>query len=191
MLIGVDVLATLSRLMMIIYQQGFMFQTRLGVDVKSTLVSELGLEPEFVDMRVQTVFMDGKAVDDLENARLKEGHVLTLSGAMPGLVGACFRKSGKYASLRSEISYTPCNSTKSTNRGFITVKLFNALIPELGPRFLEHGILIDKSQYDNLVAAVAESRHRSSIEKIIKIEQSGLDRFRVTLAWKNVARECI
>lgn len=181
MLIGPDILATVSRLMMTIYQQGFMFQTRLGADVKSTLVSELGLEPEFVDKRVQTVFMDGKAVDDLENALLREGHVLTLSGAMPGLVGACFRKSGKYASFRSEISYTPCNLTTSTNRGIITVKLFNALIPELGPKFLEHGILIDKGQCNDLMAAVMESRHRSSIEKIMKIEQLGLDRFSVTL----------
>ena len=181
---GSEVVATISRLMMATYQQGFRFETELGGDVKSTLVSELCLDPEVVDKRVQTVFMDGMAVDDLEKAQLREGSVLTLSGAMPGLVGACLRKSGKYAALRSEISYTPCNlTTSSKKRGVITVKLFNSAIPELGPAFLKLGILIDKSQHDELIKAVEESPEKSSIKNIIKIEQLSSECFRIGQTW--------
>ncbi len=180
--IGSDILATVSRLMMAIYQQGFRFETQLGAGVKATLVSELGVEPEFVDRRVQTVFMDGRAVDDLEKAQLRTGNVLTLSGAMPGLVGACFRKSGKYAPLRSEISYTPPDLSTSPKKGLITVKLFNALIPELGPTFLEHGILIDRNQYDFLMKAVDESPHKSSVKNIMIIEKWDLDLFRIRVS---------
>lgn len=177
---GSDIALTISRLMMAIYQQGFGFETELGADVKSSLVTELGLDPEFVDERVQTVFMDGMAVDDLEKARLREGNVLTLSGAMPGLVGACLRKSGKYASLRSEISYTPCNVTTSRKKkGIITVKLFNSAIPELGPTFLKHGILINRSQYDNLIKAIEESPKRSSLTDAVIIEKCDSDLFMI------------
>lgn len=175
-------MTVISRLMMAIYQQGFRFETQLGQNVKTILVTELGLEPEFVDKRVATVFINGKAVDDLESAQLTDGCVLSLSGAMPGLVGACLRKSGRYASFRSGISYLPENQYLSTKRGVITVKLFNALITELGPIFLQHGILIDKIQYQNLIAATDRPRPESSLLDCIKFEETDLELYRVGIA---------
>lgn len=167
------------RLVAPIFQQGFQFETRLGVDVRAILTSELDLEPELVDRRVATVFINGKAVDDFQTACLTAGCALTLSGAMPGLVGACLRKSGKYASLRSVISYVPEEMPQFSGRGIIKIKLFNTLIPELGPLFLSRGILISPDQYDDLIASIERVDLESAIGRQIFIEPSGSDHYRI------------
>ena len=71
---------------------------------------------------------------------VKDGATLALSGAMPGLIGATMRRGGVLASFRSGISYDPRGNTRSGGNGRITLKLFNLLIDELGPRFLSRGI---------------------------------------------------
>ncbi len=171
-----------SLMFMAIYQAGFRFETRLGQDIKAILVSELGIEPEFVDKRIATIFINGKAVDDLETARVTDGCVLTLSGAMPGLVGACLRKSGRYASLRSGISYSPEPQTRSSETGVITVKLFNTLITELGPSFLQRGIIVDDRQYQGLMADINKSSKKSSLFDLLHFEKYGSDSYKISIA---------
>ena len=65
----------------------------------------LGLSPEYVDKRIQTLFLNGKAIDNPDTALLKEDSTLALSAAMPGLLGATLRKGSYYARMRNEISY--------------------------------------------------------------------------------------
>jgi hypothetical protein len=120
-------------------QQGVGVISRMGLSVKAFLCDELGLSPEFLDSRIQTVFLDGKAVDDLESAVIHEGAVLALSAAMPGLLGATLRRGSYYAAMRGEISYRGQREAVSGRPGVIWVKLFNLLVCEIGPVLLSRG----------------------------------------------------
>ena len=124
-------------------QQGFMVKGRVGCSIKSLLCHQLGLSPEYLERRIQTMFLDGRPVDDVESATLKQGSILALSAALPGLVGATLRRGGYYASLRSHISHSEGASSQPLRKGMIFVKLFNLILKELGPSFLKKGIWIN------------------------------------------------
>lgn len=129
-----------------LFQQGFVFKTRVGVSIETFLCADLGLDPQFVQERISTIFLDGKAVDSIATALLREGSILALSSAMPGLAGATLRRGGPYASLRASISYRENAGSAPVGKGRITVKLFNLLIGELGPLFLERGIGVTSAE---------------------------------------------
>ncbi len=125
-----------------ILQSGFIVRCRVGVSIKALLCEQFGLTPEYVVERISTIFLDGKPVDDIESAIIKDGSRLALSAAMPGLVGATMRREGVYASLRSSITYEEKHSNYQSKEGTVTIKLFNLLMEELGPIFLKRGIFV-------------------------------------------------
>jgi hypothetical protein len=135
-----------------VLQRGVAVRTRAGRSVFGFLTEEVGLAPEYVWQRITTVFVDGQVVDVLESTILREGALLALSAAMPGLVGATLRRSGPYAAMRSEITRTaerePCTQAAATI--VIRVKLFNLLIDEIGPALLERGVLLEREAVDAL-----------------------------------------
>jgi len=120
-----------------------MVKTRVGCSIKTLLCQQLGLSPEYLEKRIQTIFLDGRPVDDVNSATIKQGSTLALSAAMPGLVGATLRKGSYYASMRSQISYREMTTSKSPHEGMILLKLFNLILKELGPAFLKQGIRIN------------------------------------------------
>ena len=119
---------------------GFMINVRVGESVKTLLCDRLGLDRSYFDERIQTLFLNSKPVDDPATAVVKDGSILALSAAMPGLVGATFRKGGKYRWMRSSISHPDDSEVKAGRTGWVTVKLFNLILKELGPFFLEAGV---------------------------------------------------
>lgn len=126
-----------------ILQRGFSFKTRVGISIGSFFRDDLALSPQVLQKRISTVFLDGRVVDSLETALLRQGSTLALSSAMPGLAGATLRREGPYASLRASISYVRQEpGYVPVEEGMIRVKLFNLLLEELGPLFLEKGILV-------------------------------------------------
>jgi hypothetical protein len=123
-------------------QQGFMVEVKVGCTIKEMFSHQFGISPEYLEGRIQTIFLDGKAVDDADAAMVRDGSALALSAAMPGLVGATFRKGGYLASFRSQITHTPDDLFAQKQDGNITVKIFNLLLQEMGPLFLSRGIII-------------------------------------------------
>jgi hypothetical protein len=138
----------------LLLQSGFVVRVEVCGSVRAFLLNDLGLTHEFVDQVIQSVFLDGKPVDDLDSAHIKDGCTLALSAAMPGLVGATMRRGGYYASLRSGISYSSDDRCEDVCCGDVTVKLFNVVAAELGPGLLERGIEV-QSRY---VAEFIKSR---------------------------------
>ena len=126
-----------------LFQQGVIIKTPLGRNVKDLLSLHLEIPPEYVRDRIQTIFLDGKAVDDLEKTAVRDGSTLALSAAMPGLVGATLRKGGFFSSLRQAITFSGSTETIPQQEGRIILKLFNMLVPELGPHFLAKGIWLE------------------------------------------------
>jgi hypothetical protein len=121
-------------------QKGVEVKARIGSSVRSFLCDDLGLSPEYVDKRIQTLFLNGKAIDNPDTAVLKENSTLALSAAMPGLLGATLRKGSYYAKMRSEISHEEQSQDITLHEGVVLLKLFNLLPAEIGPAVLERGI---------------------------------------------------
>jgi len=128
-------------------QRGVRVKVRVGCSLRSLLEDQFGLNPEYLKERVKTVFLDGKPVDDWDTALVHDGSVLALSAAMPGLAGATLRRGGFFAGMRSQITHREEQSPISPEEGWVVVKLFNLLIPELGPLLLERGIWVPPEEF--------------------------------------------
>jgi hypothetical protein len=136
-------------------QNGFWIKGNVGCSVKSFLCEQFGLSPEYLEKRIQTIFLDGDAVDDVEKATIKDGATLSLSAAMPGLAGAVLRKGGYYAAMRDQISCKGEKTSVSRQSGKVLVKLFNMPLQELGPIFLEHGIWVEGDKFKDVLKSRA------------------------------------
>ena len=121
----------------------FNIRVRVGIDLKTFVCQELGVYEEYFEERIQTIFLDSKPVDDVAKAFVHDGSVLALSGAQSGLVEATFRKDGQYRWMRRTISHAGDDRADQTKEGWVAVKLFNMVLNELGPGFLERGIWIE------------------------------------------------
>ncbi len=130
-------------------QKGVKVTGRVGSSVRSFLCDDLGLSPEYVDKRIQTLFLNGKAVDNPDTAHIKEDSTLALSAAMPGLLGATLRKGSYYARMRNEISHQEQSEVIAVHEGFVLLKLFNLLPAEIGPAILERGIWLKGEDLNN------------------------------------------
>lgn len=122
--------------------QGFYINVQTGCSVKELLCNQLGIRADYLAQRIQTIFLNGKVVDDVNSTIVQADATLALSGAMPGLVGAILRSDGYYAPMRSQISCDTNIPTSQLKTGNITVKLLNLVVKELGPAFLQQGIRI-------------------------------------------------
>jgi hypothetical protein len=133
-------------------ERGFKVKITASLSIRELLCHEFGISDEYVDNRIQTIFLDGRPVDNVDTAWVQNGSKLALSAAMPGLVGATFRKGGFYASLRDTISYKKTENSVFKGAGEIILKLFNMVAKELGPELLAKGIRIEGNAFQNFVS---------------------------------------
>ena len=134
-------------------RKGFVVDTALPCSLETLLCERLQIPAGYVAQRVQTVFLNGRAVDDVPTATVADGAVVTLSAAMPGLVGATLRKGGKLTNLRSNISHRSAAAGHSAQRpGQVTVKLFNLICAELAPAFLGRGVLVSSADFHEFLS---------------------------------------
>jgi hypothetical protein len=131
---------------------GFKLKIKTGLSIRELLCRHLGISEDYFDNRIQTIFLNGMPVDNVDAAWVENNSRLALSAAMPGLVGATFRKGGLYASLRSTISYSKTKKSTVSGEGKITLKLFNMVARELGPVFLQKGVIIDGNTFQCFVS---------------------------------------
>ncbi len=109
--------------------------------LKEYLTRQCGIAEDYINARIKTLFLDGKPVDDFARAIVHDGSTLTLSGAMPGLVGAMMRRGSPYALFRHSITHADDEKAAQRITGLVRIKLFNVIIRELGRHFLERGVL--------------------------------------------------
>lgn len=132
-------------------ERGFKVEIASSLSIRELLCHHFGISRDYVDNRIQTIFLDGKPVDNVDTAWIENGSKLALSAAMPGLVGAVFRKGGFYASLRDTISYTKTENPVFKAAGEMILKLFNMVAKELGPDLLAKGIRIEGHVFQNFI----------------------------------------
>ena len=126
-----------------ILQAGFKVNVQTGVSVRDLLCNQFDINPEYVEDRIRTAFLNGKPVDDFSTAIIESGATLALSAAMPGLVGATFRKGGYLAAFRGTITHRRADTVAEDRAGVVSIKLFNLLAKEIGLTFLKRGIIVD------------------------------------------------
>jgi len=136
-------------------QKGFCVEFDTG-NLQKILCRICDIEPGDLRARIQTVFLNGKPVDDMETVFVEDGDCLALSAAMPGLVGATMRSGGVLAGFRHSISHRPPRTRSNARGGVLSIKLFNLLIKEIGPRFLRQGVLVGLDDLQNLLTSILE-----------------------------------
>jgi hypothetical protein len=150
-------------------QQGVWLQAEIGCGVMSLLAGQFGVAEDYVTERITTLFLDGKAIDDLETSYIKDGSTLALSSAMPGLVGTTMRRGGHLAAMRGTITYQG-RKPERTGPGRVKIKLFNMVMAELGETFLSQGIYLSNPELGRFLCEQEDS-FRKSFGVIILGEQ--------------------
>ncbi len=130
---------------------GFRVDVQTGSSVKQTLCHQLGIDEDYLRQRIKTIFLNAKVVDDVDTAIVNKDAIMALSGAMPGLVGAIMRSGGFYAPMRRQISHRKSSAASNLETGHITLKLWNLVVKELGPAFLERGIWIQGAEMRSFI----------------------------------------
>jgi hypothetical protein len=121
-------------------QRGFLLPLKAPCPVMDLLLTLPGFDRPYIEKNAQTVFINNSAADSLEQS-LHPGDRLAISGPMPGLAGAIFRRSGRLGSLRAR---TPkrADPDRATD-DCILLKLFNTHIQEKGDLLLAQGVLVN------------------------------------------------
>jgi len=132
-----------------LFQQGVTVPATVSCTLKNLLCDQLAIPSDYVTNRITTIFLDNCPVDDLDRTIILDGSRVTLSAAMPGLVGATMRRGGFYAALRQGISHVTESGTSGKESGTVRLKLFNLLLAELAPLVLARGILLDQDELKN------------------------------------------
>lgn len=143
----------------LLLQQGVKIRRRVGCSVDVFLRQEIGAAPETIE-KIQSIMLDGKPVDDIGSALVHDGSVLALSAAMPGLVGATLRRGGAYSSFRSAITYHETGQPCAPGEGWVSVKIFNLMMAELGSDLLRTGVLLRSSDLTGFLMERAEEFRR-------------------------------
>jgi len=139
----------------VLLQQGVRVRRRVGCTVDAFLRQEIEAGPETIE-RIQSIMLDGKPVDDIGSAVVQDGATLALSAAMPGLVGATLRRGGAYSSFRSAITFHEAGQTAASGEGWVTVKVFNLLMAELGPGLFRRGVRVKAADLLSVLAEHAQ-----------------------------------
>lgn len=122
-------------------REGFGIDVPAGRSLRQTLAEDLGLGAECVEKRIQTVFLDGSPVDDIDADHVRPGCALALAGALPGVAGICMQRQSRIGVYREGITHRAEEELPASTRSLrITLKLFNVVAVECLAQVLSHGV---------------------------------------------------
>jgi len=132
--------AFIQRLVTVL-QSGFFRDAVQGETLFSFLSSLPGFTQDYISNRLQTIFLNGDSVDDVDLAFSEDFVILALSAAMPGLAGSLFRKCSPLVALRKTAVQKEPSLSKSPV--VVQVKLFNVIAVERGRTLLADGVVLN------------------------------------------------
>ncbi|MGB3210581.1 MAG: hypothetical protein WBB19_07760 [Desulforhopalus sp.] len=124
-----------------VLQSGIEVMVRQGETLGKFLSDFPGFTADYLANTVQTIFLNGTAVDDLTLPLTGSNPVLALSAAMPGLAGAIFRKNSFHSALRTETNAVRSASMQQ-HCCTVILKLFNSIARDRGQELLRAGVCI-------------------------------------------------
>ena len=125
-----------------ILQTGILVKSNPLPTVGEFLFSLPGFTSQYIHDRIETIFLNGFPVDDIETVIDGPAPVLAISAAMPGLAGAIFRRNGFHAPLRTSANKTSPDSVQHSGQVLILLKFFNIIVSERGAAVLHNGCLM-------------------------------------------------
>ena len=165
-----------------LFSKGVVVRARTGCSLRDFIVEQLGVPEQYLEQRIQTIFLNGKAVDDYQTALVTDDASLALSAAMPGLVGAVFRRGGYYAGLRNTVTYQRDGTTACAMDGSVTVKLFNLTVKEIGPLMLTNGVRVAGKDLQGLLEQFAADFQAGCRQVLLDDRPISLDELSAQLA---------
>ncbi len=147
-----------------VLQSGIEITTKRGETIAGFLNRFPGFTAEYLADTVQTIFLNGTAVDNLSLPLAGKNPTLALSAAMPGLAGAIFRKNSFHAALRTETKSSQAASEEEESIS-VTLKLFNSIAKERGEELLKTGFCMSGEQLANFLG-----KRPHLIEHLVKIQ---------------------
>ena len=168
-----------------------MTEVHSGLSIKNLLCGNFNIEEDYLEGRIQTVFLDGKPVDDVDKALVLHGSVLALSAAMPGLVGSTFRRDGALAAFRSSITHQQEGRVPNGQEGVaVWIKLFNLLVNEMGPQFLKNGIIVER---EDIRSVLEDGSHTlAPVTKSVELDGTAIPYEKLhTFNWSQVSENLL
>lgn len=157
-------------------QRGVWCRATTPVPLLVFVTEQLGFDEAYVRSRIETIFLDGMVVDDLEGSVVHDGSTVTLSAAMPGLVGATLRRGGYYRAMREGISWSTladADGPTPAAPGLVRVKLFNLVLREKGADLLRRGVLLDPGPAIEALGPSVAERAEPDGRILLVVDQDG------------------
>ncbi len=132
-----------------VLQAGIAIETRSGESLGAFLDKLPGFTRDYITDEIQTIFLNGTAIDDLETPLEGDSPVLALSAAMPGLAGAIFRRNSFHAALRTTVAEKQAAHSEHDEMITISLKLFNSIARDRGSALLGQGVSINSANLLN------------------------------------------
>ncbi|MFW5908039.1 MAG: hypothetical protein ACOCR8_00235 [Desulfosalsimonas sp.] len=141
----------MQSLMRLLVSRGIRLEARPGIPVKVFLKERLPADENYLENSIQTIFMNGHAVDDPAQTLITGPCTIALSAAMPGVFGAAFRKKGIYSTMRAGYPQNSSEDEENFNGETVpvTLKCFNQVAEDLGDALLESGVTMDIKDFEN------------------------------------------
>jgi len=176
-----DALAALTPLAM----EGFGVRVAAGRTLRETLTQDLGLSPDYVERRVQTVFLDGSPVDDIDADHARPGGTLALAGALPGVAGIAMRRGSPVGVFREGVTHHDATEPPAMERSLpLTLKLFNIVAAECLALVLARGVDVRPGRLAELLA----SRPEALAQATFRLDGQPLSRAAVLAALRDTQR---
>jgi hypothetical protein len=138
----------------LLLQNGFFVNAFVGCTIRDFFLKQLGLSPDYIDTRIQGIFLDGRPADHIDTAVVRDGARLTLSGTMPGLAGMALRR-GPLAVFRHSITHRETGNYSYAGAGCVRLKLLNLLMQDMGPGLLKKGVYINTSELTSFLGSLS------------------------------------
>lgn len=132
------------------FPSGFYLDAFEGEPLSSVLLRLPGFSADYIEGRIQTLFFNGDAIDDLGLLLTGATATIALSAALPGLAGAILRKNSPHAALRK--TQTEHRPARAGSPVLVRVKLFNAVAIERGPDLCRNGVRINATDLASFLA---------------------------------------
>ncbi|MFP4572794.1 MAG: hypothetical protein ACLFNW_07470 [Desulfobacterales bacterium] len=175
--------AGLSRLMRLLVSRGIKFEAAAGMPVKNFLKQVLPASDDYLENKIQTIFMDGRAVDDTEQTQINTPCTIALSAAMPGVFGAAFRKKGIYSGMRAGYTQRPDTDKKNFKEKTtvpVTLKCFNQVAEDIGDALLGRGVNMDIKEFEKFWKLQQEVLEKNYVQLYLnnsRVNASGVTGF--------------
>lgn len=138
-------------------QKGVAIHATAGMSIREFMTEAIGLSAEYAEDRVRAIFVNSSPVDDIDGVKIKDGDIVSLSGALPGICGIAMSRDTVISGFRSDISAKASDAVRQGD-ALIHVKLFNLVANEAGATLLQKGVIAESC---DIVKALKENAPKS------------------------------